>query len=60
MVLYLPYLLAKIILHGFSQNLLTNVLCEHRRHDCGIVGGIIDLECVRGKYPLIAGMLARN
>jgi hypothetical protein len=37
MVLYLPYLLAKIILHGFSQNLLTDVLCEHRRHDCGIV-----------------------
>ena len=47
MELFLPHLLAKIVLHGFSQHLLTNVLSEHRRHDCGIAGEIIDMECSR-------------
>ena len=59
MVLYLPYLHAKVVVHGLSQHLLTDVLCEHGRHDCGIVGRIVDMECVRGKCPLIVEMVER-
>jgi hypothetical protein len=55
----LNYLLAKVVLHSLSQHLLTDILCDHGRHDCGIVGGIDDVECV-GKCPLIAGRVART
>jgi hypothetical protein len=30
------YLLAKVIGHSFSQDLLANVFCDHARHDGGI------------------------
>jgi len=43
-----PYLLAKVVLHSLTQHLLTDVFCDHGRHDCGIVDGIVDGRCARG------------
>ena len=49
----MTYLLAKVILEALSQNPLADVFCDDTGHDCGVDGGIVDVDGFRGKCSLI-------